>query len=112
MRTTKVSTPLLGVPRCFACGEPFMVGHDYQCKGTTVGSYRQSVDQLVIAQAAELERLTADNTALRADAERYRFLRDGEYSESLLDLLVRPNTHKVAVDTAIDSARAKESDNS
>lgn len=65
-----------------------------------------------IEAAAELSRLTADNAALRADAERYRFLRDGEYSESLLDLLVRPNTHKVAVDTAIDSARAKESDNS
>ena len=51
--------------------------------------------------ADELDRLRAENAALREDAERYRWLRYQSHMELGAELLL----HRMNVDAAIDAAR-------
>lgn len=62
----------------------------------------------LVVEAKKLERELAA-TCLRfakaeTDAIRYRFLRDGEYAEKLLEWLVAGGVHRTTVDAAIDMA--------
>ena len=57
------------------------------------------------AIAAELRRLVAENAALRADAERYRWLR---LPTSSVPISAEAARDPVLYDAAIDAARSKE----
>lgn len=50
------------------------------------GGYASEVDQVMDEAAAELRRLHAENEALRADADRYRWLRDEGFAFADVDL--------------------------
>lgn len=68
-------------------------------------SYLQDTINALLSQAAQLQEKEAECEGLRRDAERWRFLRDEEYDEHLLNYLVAPKIHRDSVDAAIDSAR-------
>ena len=55
--------------------------------------------------ADRVDDLETELAALREDAERYLFLRDEEYPETLLEMLIKAGVHKSEVDAAIDAAR-------
>lgn len=78
----------------YLCGEP----NEMQC-----GDYDMHHDEDAVV--AQVERLTAERDALRADAERYRWLRDAG-NETWAPLGKRPGVQfTYQVDAAIDAER-------
>ena len=66
---------------------------------------------LIREAADEIERLTAENAALRADAERYRWLRSAKTGKPVVcttaDSAWNAWLNTVELDNAIDAARSK-----
>lgn len=67
---------------------------------------RESAERGGELLADDLARLRAEHSKSgdAQDAVRYRFLRDGEYPETLLNVLVAAMVHKDEVDAAVDAA--------
>lgn len=90
-------------PSCWSCGDTGDV-HDM------VGEWRGKCDcnaAKLIDAASDRAQLKAENEALRKDAERYRWLREGE-SGSAQDRMVRVFMRE-ALDQEIDCAIKRES---
>jgi hypothetical protein len=66
----------------------------------------ESPSDFITRQVAEVERLTAENAALRKDAERYRWLRDSAGNDIMEKLMAEcsPPRWDELVDAAIDAA--------
>jgi hypothetical protein len=64
------------------------------------------IDAIIEQQDAEIARLTAENAALRKDAERYRWLRDSAGNDIMEKLMAEcsPPRWDELVDAAIDAA--------
>lgn len=67
------------------------------------GTPSESPSDFITRQIAEVERLTAENAALRKDAERYRWLRDKKHPSLGFTRLVLNDTPH-GIDAAIDAA--------
>jgi hypothetical protein len=81
----------------------------------TEGAWHQMTLGDVIAAGRELRRLQAENEALRADAERYRCIRNPPYSDNWGDIYAMTFQRSgdmvlngEQLDYAADAARAKE----
>lgn len=62
--------------------------------------------RIALAAAAEITRLRAEVEALRADAERYRWLRDGSNPPWVMQMLERYADNGSDFDAEVDAARA------